>query len=926
MKIRIKKTQREFAVLRNLIAVIAAAALASCYSPQYPAQYKCSTAAPLCPEGYTCINKKCVEKGSKLDSAADALKEAGPDLSLDAPGMDALKQDTTKSDAAKDAGADLGLDAPKADAQKPDGPSPDAVKPDAPLPDAQLPDTALPDLQLPDLQQPDTLFAPDKAPPDIAPTPDGPITTPDQGSVIPGLVGSYKLDEGSGSIPKDSSGQNNHGAITGARWGSAIRFSGTSSYVWLGSNSGTTSMIQLALSAWIHLESTADGMIVANFKNSNGFMFRVEKSKLNLTIGPGGATEYSLSGKTTLKIGVWYHVAATYDGTVMRVFVNGVIDGSKVQPDSLAALGLSLVMGSDSLLAGGWWFKGSIDELKICNRAKTPAQVLSEYQRGGINTDLVMHFPMSEATGNYTYNATYHGGTSQLKGGASWTPGRGPFGGALVFDGTNDYVDLNSGTSLGNLSQVTVSAWIRLNSLGTQSVMTLSAPQTGYMLRVYNNKLCLAIDTSVTNEVCSLATLKTDRWYHVTGTYDGSNMLVYIDGNASGTMALKNGLTPTTSFKAAMGSNGDKNAYWFHGEIGSLRVYNYGLNGLAVQSLAQRDNTCPAAFTEDFDDNNITDWTPHSLAFLHDDKGKRPLPAAAAGTYHFTTTKTPYGGHHRALLAPIHSFTFEIRARMRSDPANAGMASVGIFRDDAMVKNGNGVIGYGYYCLWYASNGRVAVQKANGSSPDGAQEVAVGYTTTKNNDWHDITCSRKVDGSWELTFDGQKLTLSKNIKDRNFTFFSQVSTMLDANSVIHALDDIEIRDCSQDPDADQVKFSDTFTDDAGWTTAATGKIFRDATNENLVWSVIRNDTRVMSRLLPREVNDFTMQFDIRYDSTNANCWIDVGAATSPTPATTITLGTLSKLKYLVLGHGAVTPGTTDACSGLIDNVSFKAPP
>jgi hypothetical protein len=82
------------------------------------------------------------------------------------------------------------------------------------------------------------------------------------------------------------------------------------------------------------------------------------------------------SGATTVQTGTWYHVAMTYDGSSLKQYVNGNLDGS------VSATG-PIVTGNQPLYIGsqrdGWRFNGRVDELSLYNRALSQAELLAIY-------------------------------------------------------------------------------------------------------------------------------------------------------------------------------------------------------------------------------------------------------------------------------------------------------------------------------------------------------------------------------------------------------------------------------------------------------------------------------------------------------------------------------------------------------------------
>ena len=76
-----------------------------------------------------------------------------------------------------------------------------------------------------------------------------------------------------------------------------------------------------------------------------------------------------------LPVGVWTHLATTYDGTTMRLYVNGVEVSSKPQTGVIATSNGALKIGGNSVFSGGEFFHGHIDDVRIYNRALSAAEI-----------------------------------------------------------------------------------------------------------------------------------------------------------------------------------------------------------------------------------------------------------------------------------------------------------------------------------------------------------------------------------------------------------------------------------------------------------------------------------------------------------------------------------------------------------------------
>ena len=84
-------------------------------------------------------------------------------------------------------------------------------------------------------------------------------------------------------------------------------------------------------------------------------------------------------GTTLICDGLWYHAAATYDGTTWRLYLNGVLETQLVvgnftpRSDSIQHAGIGTAMTSTGVAAG--FFQGTLDEVRIWNVARSAADI-----------------------------------------------------------------------------------------------------------------------------------------------------------------------------------------------------------------------------------------------------------------------------------------------------------------------------------------------------------------------------------------------------------------------------------------------------------------------------------------------------------------------------------------------------------------------
>ncbi len=121
--------------------------------------------------------------------------------------------------------------------------------------------------------------------------------------------------------------------------------------------------------------------------------------------GTASNTWASLEGPP-VQIGTWTHVAATYDGTTMKFYVNGILEADSVSsftPNSVTPLRFGSI--ADNL---NYFFNGAIDEVRIWNVARSQIQIHSSMHDTVSTTEsgLVGYWQFNEGSGTTTHDAT----------------------------------------------------------------------------------------------------------------------------------------------------------------------------------------------------------------------------------------------------------------------------------------------------------------------------------------------------------------------------------------------------------------------------------------------------------------------------------------------------------------------------------------
>ncbi len=196
-----------------------------------------------------------------------------------------------------------------------------------------------------------------------------------------GLVAAYSFDEGSGGLVNDASGNGHLGTISGATWttghfGGALSFNGTNASVDLG-GLGTFYQSGFTLEAWVQKQTASknDVAVLGSWTSSGaGPMLWVDHvaTRYQLTLGNNGLSGYLDSGHNPIA-GQWQHLAATFDGTTARFYIDGVLVASRA---------VSLPVGSSNTWRIGAYgasptgfFDGLIDNVRVYDHALTVGQI-----------------------------------------------------------------------------------------------------------------------------------------------------------------------------------------------------------------------------------------------------------------------------------------------------------------------------------------------------------------------------------------------------------------------------------------------------------------------------------------------------------------------------------------------------------------------
>jgi serine/threonine protein kinase len=204
-----------------------------------------------------------------------------------------------------------------------------------------------------------------------------------------GLVSWWRA-EGDAS---DATGRNPGVLLHGASFapgksGQSFRLDGKEACVHVTSSTSLNLTNSLSLEAWVYVVEFSENDGVAIAGKDDPYAVRQYLLGLGKIFGQwvfrahiGVANEFRyFNGNTPALSNTWYHIAMTYDGAFLKLYVNGKLDGSAGVSGPVLTSDQPLVIGGES--PGPWNFNGLIDEVSLYDRALSEAEVSSIYQAG----------------------------------------------------------------------------------------------------------------------------------------------------------------------------------------------------------------------------------------------------------------------------------------------------------------------------------------------------------------------------------------------------------------------------------------------------------------------------------------------------------------------------------------------------------------
>ena len=196
-------------------------------------------------------------------------------------------------------------------------------------------------------------------------------------------VGIWLFDEGKGNTAADTSGNGNDGAITGAKWaegkfGGALEFE-PPHVVTVEPSDSINFKNQMTIATWVYMNK---GVSDTAIRRNGSYLLEVQSATERVPGGyvfgiwSGGGFTGGVWGTSVIDPEKWYHIVGLYDGSEMKLYVDGTLESAVKQGGDVDQAG-PLLFGT----FGGEKFIGRLDEVIFFNRGITEAEI-AELMKG----------------------------------------------------------------------------------------------------------------------------------------------------------------------------------------------------------------------------------------------------------------------------------------------------------------------------------------------------------------------------------------------------------------------------------------------------------------------------------------------------------------------------------------------------------------
>ncbi len=195
----------------------------------------------------------------------------------------------------------------------------------------------------------------------------------------------YGFESISGTSVPDGSGGGRTGEVTGAlpiadgKFGQALRFDGNSDYVLVPHDTALSGKTGFTVEAWVRPRITIGARTIVAKERFSSIGWALDQRTSTVarpSVIAKAATSVRATGSPALPANTWSHVAATWDQSTLKLYVNGTLATQRALTGSITEGIGPLRIGGNRFAAS--WFDGDLDEVRVYREALTAGQIATD--------------------------------------------------------------------------------------------------------------------------------------------------------------------------------------------------------------------------------------------------------------------------------------------------------------------------------------------------------------------------------------------------------------------------------------------------------------------------------------------------------------------------------------------------------------------
>jgi VCBS repeat-containing protein len=407
----------------------------------------------------------------------------------------------------------------------------------------------------------------------------------------------YRFDDDStGSTIQDITSNNRDGQLAN---GQVLTLDGDSDYVQVAYDA-KFDITNWTVETWFQTTAHGDsnsGRIMGKAQGAGGNHFSLYMQNGKVFFPTNNLNTSSISSTDTYNDGEWHHAAGVYDGSSLKLYMDGQLE------NSTTVTGTPTISGAEVFTIGAYidgdghapqYFNGKIDEVRVWSDARSQEEIQANMNNTlkDAPTGLVAYYTFDDdvaGNGKTHQDASGNGlsGTGQGTATATATTDTpvnsspqvvNSLGKALTLDGDNDYLDIGPAGDLATANKAfTYETWIKTEGTGSRydiiSLGNRSTNESTFLHTANDGSGKLVFDNFTLKGVTGNAIVQDGGWHHVAAVYDGAGTVkLFVDGALDATSSGFNmNISGTTAY---VGLNNSGSGGEFKGEIGEVRFWS----------------------------------------------------------------------------------------------------------------------------------------------------------------------------------------------------------------------------------------------------------------------------------------------------------------------------------------------------------------